>query len=85
MKTPSISLKRKLDVTIKDTYVSINKSGEKDSEALRDEYKEWLEASEGENKHPYSLYMNHIKPNSYKRALKKGLSCPLTICLAIRN
>ena len=64
MKTPSISLKRTLDVTIKDTLVSINKLGEKDSEALRDEYKEWLEACEGGNKHPHFLYMNHIKPNS---------------------
>ena len=63
MKTPSISLKRTPDVTMKDTLLRIKELGEKESEALREEYKEWLEASEGGNKHPHVLYMNQIKPN----------------------
>tara|TARA_B100000945_G_scaffold162043_1_gene130073 strand:- start:343 stop:537 length:195 start_codon:yes stop_codon:yes gene_type:complete len=63
MKTPSISLKRSLDVTMNDTYLRIKELGDKDSQALREEYKEWLEASEGGNKHPHVLYMNQIKPN----------------------
>ena len=64
MKTPSISLKRTLDLTIKEIYLKIEELGNKDSEALRAEYKEWLEAGEVGNKHPHVLYMNLIKPKS---------------------
>ena len=64
MKTPSISFKRALDVTMKDTFLMINELGDKESQALRQEYKEWLEASEGGNKQPHVLYLNQIKPNS---------------------
>ncbi len=64
MKIPSISLKRTLDVTMKDTYLRINELGKKDSQALREEYKEWIEASDGGNKHPHVLYMNQMKPKS---------------------
>ena len=64
MKTPSISLKRTLDLTMKDTFRRIEELGEKDSKALIEEYKEWLEASEGENKQPHVLYMNQINPDS---------------------
>ncbi len=64
MTTPSISLKRVLDVTMKDTFQRIKELGDKDSQALREEYKEWLEASEGINTHPHVLYMNLIKPQS---------------------
>ena len=64
MKIPSISLKRTLDVTMKDTFQRIKELGEKDSQALREEYKEWLDASEGRNKHPHVLYMNHLEPES---------------------
>ena len=64
MKTPSISLKRTLDVTMKDTFLRIKVLGGKDSQALREEYKEWLEASEGGNKHPHVLYMNQMKPKN---------------------
>ena len=58
MKIPSISLKRTLDVTMKDTFRRIKELGEKDSQALREEYKGWIEASEGRNKHPHVLYVN---------------------------
>ena len=64
MKIPSISLKRTLDVTIKDTFLRIKELGDKDSQALREEYKEWIEASEGGNKHPHVLYMNQMKTKS---------------------
>ena len=64
MKIPSISLKRTLDVTMKDTIKRIKELGEKDSQALRQEYKEWIEASEGGNKHPHVLYTNKIKTKS---------------------
>ena len=66
MKIPSISLKMTLDVTMKDIFRRIKELGEKDSQALREEYKEWIEASEGgnKNKHPHVLYMNQIEPKS---------------------
>ena len=64
MKIPSISLKRTLDVTMKDTFQRIKELGEKDSQALRDEYKECIEASEGRNKQPHVLYLIQMKPNS---------------------
>ena len=63
MKIPSISLKRTLDVTMKDTFQRIKELGEKDSQALREEYKEWIKASEGGNKQPHVLYLNQIKTN----------------------
>ena len=47
MMTPSIILKRILDVTMKDTFLRLKELDEKDSQALREEYKEWIEASEG--------------------------------------
>ena len=51
-------------MTMKDTYLRINELGKKDSQALREEYKEWIEASDGGNKHPHVLYMNQMKPKS---------------------
>ena len=64
MKIPSISLKRTLDVIMKYTFRRIKELGEKDSQALREEYKEWIDASEGVNKHPHVLYMNQLEPKS---------------------
>ncbi len=64
MKTPSISLKRTVDVTKKDIFLKIKELDDKDSQALSEEYKEWLEASEGGNTLPHVLYMNQIKPNN---------------------
>tara|TARA_Y100001968_G_C19351454_1_gene714870 strand:+ start:789 stop:983 length:195 start_codon:yes stop_codon:yes gene_type:complete len=64
MKTPSISLKRSLDVTMKDILLKINESCDRDSQALREEYKEWLEASEEGKQHPHVLYINNIKINN---------------------
>ena len=64
MKIPSISLKRTLDVTMKDTFRRIKELGKNDSQALREEYKEWTDANEGENKHPHILYINQLEPKS---------------------
>tara|TARA_B100000945_G_C20197742_1_gene509940 strand:+ start:316 stop:510 length:195 start_codon:yes stop_codon:yes gene_type:complete len=64
MKAPLISLKRTLDVTMKGIYLKIKELGDKDSQSLREEYKEWLEASEGGNQHPHVLYMIQMKANS---------------------
>ena len=63
MKTPSINLKKTLDVTLKDIFQRLKDLGDKDSQALRAEYKEWLEASEGSKTHPHVLYMNQINTN----------------------
>ena len=59
-----MSLKRTLDVTMRDTFLRIKELGENDSQALREEYKEWIEASEGGNIQPHVLYLNQIKPSS---------------------
>ena len=64
MKIPSISLKRTLDVTMKDTFRRIKELGDKDSQALREENKEWIYPCEGGNKHPHVLYMNQLEPKS---------------------
>ncbi len=42
--TPSISLKRTLEVTIKDIFLKIKELGDKWIQALIEGYKEWLEA-----------------------------------------
>ena len=49
---------------MKDTFQRIKEIREKDSQALTEEYKEWIEAIEGVNKQPYVLYLNQMKPNS---------------------
>ena len=41
----------------KDIFLKIKELGDKDRQALRVEYKEWLVASEGLSKHPHILYM----------------------------
>ena len=51
-------------MTLKDTFRRIKELGEKDSQALREEYKEWIDASEGGSKHPHVLYMNQMEPKS---------------------
>ena len=47
---------------MKDTFQRIRELGVQDSQALREEYKEWIEAIEAGNKHPHVLYMNQVKP-----------------------
>ena len=45
---------------MKDIYLKINELGSKDIQALREEYKEWLEEGEVGNKHRHVLYTNLI-------------------------
>ena len=47
-----------------DTLLRIKQLDEKDSQALREEDKEWIDASEGGSKHPHVLYMNQMEPKS---------------------
>ena len=61
MKTPSINLKRTLDVTIKDTLCRIKALDDRDRQALTEEYKEWLDARKKGSKQPHVLYMNLIR------------------------
>tara|TARA_Y100001968_G_scaffold93294_1_gene83862 strand:- start:428 stop:619 length:192 start_codon:yes stop_codon:yes gene_type:complete len=63
MKIPSISLKRTLEITMNNILLKIKELDDEDSQALIEEYKEWLEVGEQENNHPYILYMK-MNPNS---------------------
>ena len=60
MKIPTISLKRTLEVTMNDTVKRINELDGPNKKALRQEYKEWIEASEGSKDQPHVLYANQI-------------------------
>jgi len=60
MKIPTISLKRALEVTMKDAVKRINELDGLNEKALREEYKEWIEASEGSKVQPHVLYANQI-------------------------
>ena len=60
MKIPTISLKRALEVTMKDAVKRINELDGLNAKALREEYKEWIEASEGSKDQPHVLYANQI-------------------------
>ena len=60
MKIPTISLKRTLEVTMNDAVKRINKLDGLNEKALREEYREWIEASEGSKNQPHVLYANQI-------------------------
>mgnify|MGYP001298443871 CR=1 FL=1 len=60
MKIPTISLKRALEVTMNDAVKRINELDGLNEKALREEYKEWIEASEGSKDQPHVLYANKI-------------------------
>ena len=60
MKIPTISPKRALEVTMKDAVKRINELDGLNEKALREEYKEWIEASEGSKDQPHVLYANQI-------------------------
>ena len=49
---------------MKDTFRRIKELGEKDSQALREEYKEWIDATEGGRKYTHVLYKNQMEPKS---------------------
>ena len=60
MKIPTISLKRALEVTMNDAVKRIDELDGLNEKALREEYKEWIEASEGSKDQPHVLYANQI-------------------------
>ena len=60
MNTPNISLKRTLEVTMDDALMRLNELDGLDEKALREEYKEWIQASEGSKDQPHVLYVNQI-------------------------
>ena len=60
MKIPTISLKRTLEVTMNDTLKRLMELDGLDKKALKEEYKEWIQASEGSKEQPHVLYANQI-------------------------
>ena len=60
MKLPTISLKRTLEVTMNDASKRLMELDGLDKKALKEEYKEWIQASEGSNEQPHVLYANQI-------------------------
>ena len=61
MKIPTISLKRTLEVTMNDASKRLMELDGLDKKALKEEYKEWIQASEGSKDQPHVLYANQIK------------------------
>ena len=60
MKLPTISLKRTLEVTMNDASRRLMELDGLDKKALKEEYKEWIQASEGSKEQPHVLYANQI-------------------------
>ena len=60
MKLPTISLKRILEVTMNDASKRLMELDGLDKKALKEEYKEWIQASEGSKNQPHVLYANQI-------------------------
>ena len=60
MNIPTISLKRTLEVTMDDAVMRLKELDGLDKKALREEYKEWIQASEGNKDQPHVLYANQI-------------------------
>ena len=60
MKLPTISLKRILEVTMNDASKRLIELDGLDKKALKEEYKEWIQASEGSKEQPHVLYANQI-------------------------
>ena len=60
MKIPTISLKRTLEVTMNDAVKRLKELDGLDKKALRNEYKEWIEAIDNNKDQPHVLYANQI-------------------------
>ena len=60
MKLPTIRLKRTLEVTMNDASKRLMELDGLDKKALKEEYKEWIQASEGGKDQPHVLYVNQI-------------------------
>ena len=60
MKIPTISLRKTLEVTMNDALNRLIELDGLDKKALTEEYKEWIQASEGIKDQPHVLYANQI-------------------------
>ena len=60
MNIPTISLKRTLEVTMNDASKRLMELDGLDKKALKEEYKEWIQASEGSKEQLHVLYANQI-------------------------
>ena len=60
MNIPTISLKRTLEVTMNDASKRLKELDGLDKKALKEEYKEWIQASEGSKDQPHVLYATQI-------------------------
>ena len=60
MKLPTISLKRTLEATMNDASKRLMELDGLDKKALKEEYKEWIQASEGSKNQPHVLYANQM-------------------------
>ena len=60
MKLPTISLKRTLEVTMNDASKRLMELDGLDKKALKEEYKEWIQAREDSNEQPHVLYATQI-------------------------
>ena len=60
MKLPTISLKRTLEVTLNDASKRLMELDGLDKKALKEEYKEWIQASEDSKDQPHVLYGTQI-------------------------
>ena len=60
MKIPTIRLRKTLEVTMNDTSKRLIELDGLDKKALKEEYKEWIQASEGSKEQPHVLYANQI-------------------------
>ena len=49
---------------MRDTLLRIKNLGGKDSQPLKEEFREWLDASSELDKHPHVLYISQINPSS---------------------
>ena len=60
MNIPTISLKRTLEVTMNDASKRLMELDGLDKKALKEEYKEWIEAVDNNKDQPHVLYANQI-------------------------
>ena len=60
MKIPTISLRKTLEVTMKDAMQRLNELDGLDKKALKEEYREWIQATENCKDQPHVLYANQI-------------------------
>ena len=65
MKATSTSLRKSHEVSIKDIFRRLEDLNESDRSALVEEYKEWIDSSEGDTDQTHVLYVNYITFEKY--------------------